>query len=127
LLALTLAAVVALAARRADVRHLVLCGFAAVLAFVALGKVLSPQFMIWLAPFAAVCAAWRIWPPAALCAGAFALTLVEFPGRYFDLVHEDSATIVVVAARNALLLAALIATVAALARSPRPAAAPRTG
>jgi hypothetical protein len=132
LLALVLAAIVALAARGRGTHHLVLCAFAAVLAFVALGKVLSPQFMVWLAPFAAVCAVWRLWAPAALCAGAFALTLVEFPGRYFDLVHEDTATIVLVAARNALLLAALgavIATAAARARSPAPAAAgpPRSG
>lgn len=126
LLALVLAGVVLLARRRPDVPHLVVCSFAAVLAFVSLGKVLSPQFMIWLAPFAAICAAWRLWAPALLCAGAFALTLVEFPGRYFDLVAEDTALILVVAARNALLLAALvalIATAAGRARSPRPAGA----
>ncbi|HEX2088278.1 MAG TPA: glycosyltransferase 87 family protein [Solirubrobacteraceae bacterium] len=117
-LAVVLASVAWLASRAGDVRHLVLCAFAAVLAFVALGKVLSPQFMVWLAPFAAVLAVWRAWVPAALCAAAFALTLVEFPGRYFDLVGEDTATIVVVAARNALLLAALTATLVALARSP---------
>jgi hypothetical protein len=121
-LALALAGIVALAGRGRDLRHLVLCAFAAVLAFVALGKVLSPQFMIWLAPFAAVCVVWRVWLPAALCAGAFVLTLVEFPGRYFDLVAEDTGLIVIVAARNALLLAALIATVAVLARSTPPAA-----
>ena len=130
LLALALAWVVVLAARARDVRHLVLCAFAAILAFVALGKVLSPQFMIWLAPFAALCAAWRLWVPAALCAGAFVLTLVEFPGRYFDLVFEDTSLIVIVAARNALLLAALatvIAMLAARARSPAPAAARPAG
>jgi hypothetical protein len=40
------------------------------------------------------------WAPALLCLGAFVLTLVEFPGRYFDLVFEDTATIVIVAARK---------------------------
>jgi hypothetical protein len=127
LLAAALLAVVALAARSRDTRHLVVCAFAAILAFVALGKVLSPQFMIWLAPFAAVLAVWRMWAPALLCAGAFILTLVEFPGRYFDLVFEDTATIVIVAVRNGLLLAALIATLVALARSPLPAAIRRSG
>ncbi|HEX8123550.1 MAG TPA: glycosyltransferase 87 family protein [Solirubrobacteraceae bacterium] len=127
LLAATLLGIVALAGRARDVRHLVLCAFAAILAFVVLGKVLSPQFMVWLAPFAAILAAWRIWLPAALCAGAFALTLVEFPGRYFDLVHGENGIVLVVGLRNALLVAALIATVAALARSPRPGGAPRTG
>ncbi len=127
LLALVLLAVVLLARRRRDLRHLVLCAFAAVLAFVTLGKVLSPQFMIWLAPFAAICAAWRLWTPALLCAAAFVLTLVEFPGRYFDLVHEENGIVLLVALRNVLLVAALIATVVALARSPRPAAARRSG
>ncbi len=128
LLAVVLLGIVALARRRQDVRHLVLCAFAAILAFVALGKVLSPQFMIWLAPFAALCVVWRLWLPAALCAGAFVLTLIEFPGRYFDLVDEENGIVALVGLRNVLLLAALIATVAALARSPRPAATPsRTG
>jgi hypothetical protein len=128
LLVVTLAGIVWLAGRVDERSDVVLCGFAAVLAFVALGKVLSPQFMIWLAPFAAICAAWRLWAPAVLCAGAFVLTLVEFPGRYFDLVYEDTTTILIVAARNGLLLAALIATLAALARSTRRGAArPRTG
>ena len=127
LLAAVLLGVIALAGRRGDIRHLVLSAFAAVLAFVALGKVLSPQFMIWLAPFAAVCAAWRLWVPAWLCSLAFAATLVEFPGRYFDLVAEENGVVLIVALRTLLLVAALIATLAALARSPRPAAAPRTG
>lgn len=127
LLAAVLLAIVALAPRGRDVRHLALCAFAAVLAFVALGKVLSPQFMIWLAPFAAICAVWRVWVPATLCAGAFALTLVEFPGRYFDLVDEENGIVLLVALRNVLLVAALIATVAALARSTPPSAPPRTG
>jgi glycosyl transferase family 87 len=127
LLAVVLAGIVWLASRNRDVRHLVLCAFAAVLAFVALGKVLSPQFMVWLAPFAALCAAWRMYVPAALCAGAFALTLVEFPGRYFDLVHGDNVVVLVVGLRNVLLVAALMATLAALARSRSPSAAPRTG
>ena len=126
LLLFAFALVVVLARRARDVRHLVLACFAAILAFVALGKVLSPQFMIWLAPFAALCASWRLWWPAALCAGAFALTLVEFPGRYFDLVFEEPALIVIVAARNALLLAALAVLIATLAGRPRSTApAPR--
>jgi hypothetical protein len=53
-LVLALFGVVALAGRRPDAHHLVLCGFAALLAFVTLGKVFSPQYVIWLAPFAAL-------------------------------------------------------------------------
>jgi hypothetical protein len=126
LLAATLLWIVWLARRGRDVRHLVLCGFAAVLAFVALGKVLSPQFMIWLAPFAAICAVWGHWVIAWLCSLAFALTLYEFPRRYFDLVDEENGIVLVVGLRNVLLLAALIATLAALARS-TPPGRPRSG
>ena len=122
-LALALAAIVALAARRPDPRHLVLCGFAALLAFVALGKVLSPQYVIWLAPFAALTWVWRERLVALLCTGAIVLTQVEFPSRYFDLINEHEDVIRIVAARNALLLAALVTLAASLVRSSRHASA----
>jgi hypothetical protein len=128
-LALALAGVLALAARGRDARHLVLSGFAALLAFVALGKVFSPQYVIWLAPFAALAWVWGRRAVAVLTAGAIVLTHVEFPSRYFDLINERTNVILVVAARNALLLAALALLLAALtrpggaaARSRRPAA-----
>jgi uncharacterized membrane protein len=120
-LLLALAAVAALAARGRDARHLVLCGFAALLAFVALGKVFSPQYVIWLAPFAALAWVWRRRAVAALTAAAIVLTHVEFPGRYFDLINERPGVIVVVAARNALLLCALALLLASLLRRRRPA------
>jgi hypothetical protein len=116
LLVLALAGVVALAARRPEPRHLVSCGFAALLAFVALGKVFSPQYVIWLAPFAACAWAWGERTVALLVGGAIALTQVEFPSRYFDLINEHDNVILIVAARNALLLAALGALTARLAR-----------
>lgn len=129
-LAAVLAGVVALAARGGDVRRLVLCSFAAVLAFMALGKVLSPQFVAWTIPFAALAWAWRARVVALLVAAATALTLVEFPRRYFDLVAGDEAVVVLVAARNALLVAALVLLLTRLARaparSPTPAGAPRS-
>jgi cation transport ATPase len=83
--------------------------------------------MIWLAPFAAVCAAWRLWAPALLCAGAFAVTLAYFPGRYFDLVDGDNLVVLVVGLRNVLLLAALTAMLVALARSTPRGVPPRSG
>jgi uncharacterized membrane protein len=117
-LALALAWIAARAAARPDRAHLLRCSFAAVLAFVVLGKVLSPQYMIWLVPFAAL--AWTAGDrlPAALTLAAVALTQVEFPTRYFDLVAGHDAVILVVAARNALLLAALSSL---LARAGAPA------
>ena len=115
-LALALVAILALAARRPDVRQFVLCGFAALLAFVALGKVLSPQYVIWLAPFAALAWVWRERIVALLTAGAIVLTQVEFPSRYFDLINEQTDVIAIVAVRNALLLTALAVLAVALAR-----------
>ena len=123
LLATALLAVFVLAARRPDPRHLMLCAFAALLAFVSLGKVLSPQYVIWLAPFAALAWVARERVTAVLVAGAIVLTQVEFPSRYFDLINEDATVVLVVAARNALLVTALLWLGAALARSPRRAAA----
>ena len=119
LVVLVLAAIVLLAARRPDARHLVLCGFAALLAFVTLGKVFSPQYVIWLAPFAALAWAWRQRVVALLAAGAIVLTHVEFPSRYFDLINVRTDVVVIVAARNALLLVALVVLMASLARRRR--------
>ncbi len=118
LLVAALAGVVALAARAPDPRHFVLCGFAALLAFVTLGKVFSPQYVIWLAPFAALAWVWGQRAVAALVTAAIVLTHVEFPSRYFDLINQQHDVIVVVAARNVLLLAALLTLAVALARTP---------
>ena len=115
-----LAAIVALAARRPDARHVVFCGFAALLAFVTLGKVFSPQYVIWLAPFAALAWVWRKRAVALLVGAAIVLTHVEFPSRYFDLINQQHDVIWIVAARNALLLAALLALVMELASRPTP-------
>ena len=81
LLVAALARVVALAAREGTVRHLGLCAFAALLAFVTLGKVFSPQYVIWLAPFAALAWAWRA-RAVGVPGAAIVLTHVEFPSRY---------------------------------------------
>ncbi len=116
LLALALAGVIALAARGRDARHLVLCAFAALLAFVTLGKVFSPQYVIWLAPFAALAWVWQQRAVALLVGAAIVLTHVEFPSRYFDLINEDPTVIWIVAARNVALLAALLVLVSTLSR-----------
>lgn len=117
LLVLALAAVVWLATRRRDTRHMVLCGFAALLAFVTLGKVFSPQYVIWLAPFAALAWVWGARTVALLTAAAIVLTHLEFPSRYFDLINQETDVIVIVAARNVLLLVALAVLALDLARA----------
>jgi hypothetical protein len=104
-----------LAARaRSDARLLVLASLAAVAAFAALGKVLSPQYMLWLVPLGALAFAWRLHALAAAVGAAAVLTQVEFPARYFDLVDREPFPVAVVAVRNLLLLAVLVLALRAL-------------
>ena len=126
-LAMALAWIVIVATRGRDARHLVMTGFAALLAFITLGKVFSPQYVIWLAPFAALAWVWGRRAVALLVLAAIVLTHVEFPSRYFDLINAQHEVIWIVAARNALLLAALTLLAAALARSPPPPSAASSG
>jgi hypothetical protein len=109
-------------------RRLVLASLAGIAAFAALGKVLSPQFLIWLVPLGALAAAWRMRALALGCAGAIALTLVEFPSHYFDLVAREPFALTLVATRDALLIAVVVLAVRGLfasleARAPRAAVA----
>jgi uncharacterized membrane protein len=123
--ALTLAALAALtlaAAGRRDERQLVLASLGAVAAFAALGKVLSPQYLVWLIPLGALAFAWRLHALAATVAVATLLTLVEFPAHYFDLVDRDAFPIALVAMRDALLVAVVLLAIRELgaARSSSP-------
>jgi hypothetical protein len=121
-------AIVALAARRPSRDALLLAAFAVAIAFVAFGKVLSPQYVCWLLPLAAVVAGRGVWAGPALVASASLTTQLWFPGHYFDVVDQEAWAVVAVGVRNGLLLTALAATARALARSPRRgAAAPRSG
>lgn len=109
---LAIVAVVALLAlgayRRPGPRQLVLASLAAVAAFAVLGKLLSPQFLIWTLPLGALAIAWGERALAAVVAAATALTLVEFPSRYFDLVAREPFPLAVVALRDVALLAAVV-------------------
>jgi 8-oxo-dGTP pyrophosphatase MutT (NUDIX family) len=78
---------------------------AAVVAFVALGKVVSPQFMIWLIPFIPLV---RRRMAAALFIGALVLTQAWFPQRYWDYaLHFNGTTTAIVLSRDLVLLALL--------------------
>ena len=57
----------------------------AVVAFVALGKVLSPQFLIWLVPLVPLVRGRRGLVATALLGCAAVLTQIWFPYRYWDL------------------------------------------
>jgi hypothetical protein len=123
-----LAALTLLAARRPRTDALILAAFGVVLALVALSKVLSPQYLCWLLPLAAVAWARGAHVPAVLTAAAALVTQLWFPSHYFDVVDQEGWAVTAVAVRNALLLLALAATARALARSPGPGAgAPRPG
>jgi uncharacterized membrane protein len=88
---------------------------AAITAFVALGKVLSPQFLIWLVPVVVLA---RRWSANAMLAAALVLTQIWFPFRYWDLVRElDPRVSWLVLARD-LLLVALLVTLAHAIRGP---------
>jgi uncharacterized membrane protein len=119
LLACVLVGVLALLAVRVarglrDPRRLVLASLAAVTAFAVLGKVLSPQFLIWVVPLGALAFAWRMHALAAAVTAAAVLTQVEFPARYLDVVGREPSALVLVALRNVALLAALALAVRAL-------------
>ena len=95
---------------------------AAVCAFVALGKVLSPQFLIWLVPLVPLVRGRRGAAACALLLTAFVLTQIWFPYRYWSLALDfDPAMSWLVLARD-LVLVGLVAT---LAWPERTGAAPR--
>jgi hypothetical protein len=92
-----------------DARLMVAACAATMAALLVGGKVLSPQFMVWLLPVGFVVAG-RYGPAAfALTIAALLTTLAYFPHSYWDLVALDSGPIAILVARNALLIALLAA------------------
>ena len=94
---------------------------AAVCAFVAFDKVLSPQFLIWLIPVVPLVRGRRgVWASAVLL-GALVLTQVWFPFRYFRLaLHFEGGLSWALLARDVLLVAValLLAWPSHIARRP---------
>ena len=109
-------------------RELVLASLAAVAGFAVLGKVLSPQFVIWVLPLGALAFAWRMHALAGAVAVVAVLTQIEFPAHYFDVVAREPWAIRIVAARNLALLAVVVLAARAVrapaTASPASAAAP---
>jgi uncharacterized membrane protein len=99
-----LAAVWVLFARGPATRdRLLVASAASVCAFVAFGKVLSPQFLIWLVPLVPLVGG-AVAP--ALLVAALVLTQLEFPRNYWDLaLHFDGDVVAIVLARNLVLVA----------------------
>jgi len=87
-----------------------------VLAGMAFGKVLSPQFLIWLVPLAPLVVVRDAWL-GGLVFVVLLLTQIGFPGMYWDLVYLETPAIVLLAVRNTLLVAAFGLAVWRLARA----------
>lgn len=100
---------------RSDRDALVRSAAAALSAFVAFGKVLSPQFMIWLLPVVPLVRGRRGLSASALLAGALVLTQVWFPFRYFRLaLHFEEGLSWVLLARDLILVALTVLLVRSL-------------
>jgi hypothetical protein len=74
-------------------------------ALLAGGKVLSPQFLIWLLPVAFLVTGRPGWTVFAVAVGAMVLTQAYFPDRYWDLVALDSGPIALLVVRDLALIA----------------------
>jgi hypothetical protein len=103
----------------------------ATLLFVVTSRVISPQYMVWLVGLGAVCAlhsgrreATVMKLPICLILVATALSCVEFPYRFDELMASERGAVLLVTLRNVLLVAAAIIGAARLWRSTR---APASG
>lgn len=98
--------------RPASGEDLVRWSAAALVAFVALGKVLSPQFLIWLVPVVPLVAGVRGLRASVLLATALVLTQLWFPSRYWDLARElDPLPSTLVLLRDIVLVGLLVVLV----------------
>jgi hypothetical protein len=83
---------------------------ALLLALMTFGKVLSPQYVIWILPPLALVAL-RDRLLGALGAVVLLLTQIEFPDQYGDLLRQETAALLLVAVRNVALVVLFGATV----------------
>jgi hypothetical protein len=104
---------VAFARGPATRERLVRYSAAAICAFVALGKVLSPQFLIWLVPLVALVGGRRGLVARRCSSLALVLTQLWFPYRYWDLaLHFDAFASWLVLARDLVLVGLLACSLA---------------
>ena len=85
---------------------------ACVAAFIAFGKVLSPQFLIWLLPLVPLVRGRRGLVASGVLALALLLTQLWFPYRYWDLALRQDATASWLVFVRDLVLIALVAVLA---------------
>jgi hypothetical protein len=99
----------AFARGRAGGEELVCSSAAALCAFVALGKVLSPQFLIWLIPVVPLVRGRRGLWASGLLAVALVLTQLWFPFRYFRLALDFEVGLSWLLLARDLVLVAVVA------------------
>ena len=104
--------------------RLVRYGAASVVAFVALSKVLSPQFLVWLVLLVPVVGGPRRRAALALTVVACALTAVWFPARYWDLVRDFDPLVSWLVLLRGLVLLGLLAALTWPATEPAPSRSP---
>jgi hypothetical protein len=80
----------------------------AVAAFVTFGKVLSPQYLIWLVPLAALLSGPLAVPATSLFLASCLATQLWFPRLYWHLVGLETKPMVLLAIRDALLVALVV-------------------
>jgi hypothetical protein len=109
--------------RRVDDDELVRLVAVTLVALLALGKVLSPQFLIWLLPVVPLVAGRRGRWATGVLAAALVVTHVWFPDVYRDYVDLlDARSTAVLLLRNALLVGLLAILAWPAARDRRAAA-----
>ena len=96
----------------ADRERLVRTCAACICAFIAFGKVLSPQYLVWLLPIVPLLRGRRGVIAGALLVLAMILTQLWFPYRYLDLVYAVDARASWLVVSRDLALVALLATLA---------------
>jgi hypothetical protein len=99
-------------------RRLAVAGTASVFAFVALGKVFSPQFLLWLIPLVPLVAGRLAIAGMAGVAASVILTRAYFPGRWRELILFEPLPVWLLAARDAILIALLVALLIFVVRRP---------
>ena len=108
----------AFARGRGDAEALVRSTAAALCAFIAFGKVLSPQFLIWLIPIVPLVRGRRGLGASALLGVVLLLTQIWFPSRYFRLsLNFEAGLSWVLLARDLTLVALVAVLVVTLGRA----------
>jgi len=109
---------IAYAAGPDEPQRLITAAAAAVTAYVAFNRVLSPQYIVWLIPLVPLVAGTPGIVATALLFGACGLTMTWFPGRFWHLVHVSPVTWFALT-RNVLLVLVFAAIAVPLVRSMR--------